>query len=130
MMVLRFCLGVLALPLPLFAAFAQSQDTVVLRVTSPRMSEIAFSGVVAFGDGSERTFENVRTPFEVRLPRQDLTARFTAADGRSLAGEIRTFRDGKPSGHASGISYVGAVNLYFDHHQGFGFGSPRKRSSR
>jgi hypothetical protein len=110
------------------AAQAQA-DTVVLRVTSPRGGDVAFSGVVTLRDGkTERRFDNVKTPFELRLPAEDLDARFTAADGGALSGEVMPFRAGKQHGLVSGTIYAGAVQLYFDRRQGFGFGGRREWS--
>jgi hypothetical protein len=107
---------------------AQAQaDTVVLRVTSPRGRDVAFSGVVTLREGkTERRFDNVKTPFELRLPAEDLDARFTAADGGALSGEVMPFRAGKQNGYVSGTIHRGAVQLYFDRRQGFGFGGRRE----
>jgi hypothetical protein len=114
------------LPVALAASPLAAQgmaDSVVLRVTSPRGEEVTFSGVVTFRDGkTERRIENVRTPFELRVAAEDLDARFTAADGGALSGEIVAYRAGKQHGHATGTTYVGAVNLHFDPRRGFGFG--------
>jgi hypothetical protein len=105
-------------------AIGQSQaDSVVLRVTSPRGTDIAFSGVITLKDGkTERKIENLRTPFELRLPTQNIEARFTAADGGALSGEVIAYRDGKQNGHVTGTKYAGTVELYFQPGHRFGFG--------
>lgn len=98
-------------------------DSVVLRITSPRGNEVLFGGVITLkGAQTERRLDGVRTPFELTLPAQHVDARFTAADGGSLSGDIFIYRDGKQRGHATGTMYFGEVKLYFDPGAGFGFG--------
>ena len=98
-------------------------DSVVLRVTSPRGAEAVFSGIITLKDSrTERRLDSVRTPFEVTLPAQAIDARFSAADGGALSGDILTYRNGKQGGHVTGTVYVGEVKLYFDPKGRFGFG--------
>jgi hypothetical protein len=101
-------------------------DTVIVRVTSPRGAEVTFSGVVTLREAeSERRIESQRTPFELRFPRQDLDARFTADDGGALSGEIVVHRARKKPGRAWGTVNAGAVNL-FARGLGYGFGDWRR----
>ena len=101
----------------------QASDTVVIRVTSPRGVAVAFSGVVTLRDAkTERRLENVRTPFELRLPAQNLEARFSADDGAALGGEIISYKAGVQHGQVTGHVYVGQVRLYFEPSGSFGFG--------
>lgn len=105
------------------AARAQA-DSVVLRITSPRGTEVTFSGVLTLkGSKTERRLEKVRTPFEITLAAQDIDARFSASDGGALSGEILAYRQGKQHGHVSGTMYFGEVKLYFQPDGSFGFGS-------
>lgn len=98
-------------------------DSVVLRVTSPRGTEVLFSGVITLKDTqTERRVDNVRTPFELKLPAQHIDARFTAADGGALSGDLFTFREGKQRGHVTGTVYLGEVKLYVEPGVRFGFG--------
>jgi len=105
-------------------SFAHSQaDSVVLRITSPRGTAVLFSGVITLkGAQTERRLDNVRTPFELKLPAQSIDGRFTAADGGSLSGEIFSYREGKQDGYVTGTVYFGKVNLYFEPGVSFGFG--------
>jgi hypothetical protein len=103
-------------------AHAQA-DSVVLRITSPRGSEVQFSGVLTLKDTrTERRIEG-RTPFEIKLPSQHVDARFTAADGGALNGDILAYRAGVQQGHVTGTVYAGDVKLYFEPGARFGFGS-------
>ena len=103
-------------------AFGQA-DTVVLRVTSPRGTEVQFSGVITLRDGkTERRLENVSTPYEIRLAAQNVDARFTAVDGGGLSGDLTTYREGKQRGHVTGTRYSGTVRLYHEPGVAFGFG--------
>ncbi len=103
-------------------AHAQA-DSVLLRVTSSRGADVQFSGVITLKDArSERRIEG-RTPFEIKLPAQDIDARFSATDGGALSGDIFTFRNGVQRGHVFGTVYVGDVKLHFVPGARFGFGS-------
>ena len=103
-------------------------DSVVLRVTSPRGTEVIFNGVITLrGAQTERRLENVRTPFELKLPAQHIEARFAAADGGALSGDLVTYRDGMQRGHVTGTVYVGDVKLYAEPGVGFGFGPRMSR---
>jgi hypothetical protein len=106
-------------------SFAHGQaDSVVLRITSPRGTEVLFSGVITLkGAETERRLDKVRTPFELKLPAQHIDARFTAADGGALRGDIVTYREGKQRGHVTGTMYFGEVKLYFEPGLAFGFGA-------
>jgi hypothetical protein len=131
---LRLC-ALLGTMVPASTLFAQAQpmsaDTVVLRVTSPRGEEVTFSGVVTMRDArTERRLDNMRTPFELRLPTQNIDARFTAADGKGLGGEIISYKAGKQHGLVVGQMYSGTVALYYDSGDGFGFGPRRKRGPK
>lgn len=98
-------------------------DSVVLRVTSPRGAEVVFNGVITFRDArSERRLENVRTPFELKLPAQHIDVRLTAADGGALSGGVYVYRDVKERGYATGTVQVGDVKLYYQPGVGYGFG--------
>jgi len=99
-------------------------DTVVLIVKSPRGQEVAFSGTVVLRDANKTLrYDNEKTPFELRLAKQDIDARFAADDGGGLNGEIVSFKDGERQGQAWGTTYRGALSLYFAPGFGFGFGS-------
>jgi hypothetical protein len=104
-------------------AHAQA-DSVVLRITSPRGTEVKFSGVITLSDGkTERRIENVSTPFELKLPVQQIDARFRAADGGALSGDIIVYRKGGGEpGHVTGTMYTGDVKLYLDPGGRYGFG--------
>ena len=103
-------------------------DSVVLRVTSPRGTEVMFNGVITLrGAQTERRLENVRTPFELKLPAQHIEARFAAADGGALSGDLVTYREGMQRGHVTGTVYVGYVKLYAEPGVGFGFGPRMSR---
>ena len=116
--------GVARVPAQAQSGASAPNDTVILRVTSPRGVEVAFNGTITLRDRrTEQRIENQRTPFEVRLPRQNVDARFTASDGFALGGEIISIRDGRPSGHVTGTVHVGEVKLFYERGQGFGFGS-------
>lgn len=106
------------------SSLAKAQaDSVVLRITSPRGVETVFSGVITLRDSrTERRLDNVRTPFVVTLLAQAIDARFSAADGGALSGDILTYRQGAQRGHVTGTVYVGDVKLYFDPKGRFGFG--------
>lgn len=125
----RFACALLGVALSSAQAAAQTPvsaqvDTVVLIVKSPHGQEVAFSGTIVFRDArTARRFDNVMTPFEIRLPRQNIDASFTADDGLALNGEIFTFKDGKQRGHIHGTMYGGPVLLYFDSGGRYGFGS-------
>jgi hypothetical protein len=123
----QFWFGLLAALLPVIPAIAQARaDSVILRVTSPRGDEVAFSGVITLKDEkAERKIEHRRTPFEIRLAAQDIDARFTADDGGALSGEITPFRGDRKMGHVSGVVRTGAVLLHFVPGQSFGFGGRR-----
>ena len=98
-------------------------DSIVVRVTSPRGSEVLFSGLVTFRDArTERRLENVRTPFELKLPAQHIDVRLTATDGGALSGGVFILRDHKERGYATGTVYHGDVKLYFEPGVGYGFG--------
>jgi hypothetical protein len=98
-------------------------DTVVLIVKSPRGEEVAFTGTIVLRDAkTTRRIENVRTPFELRLAKQDFDASFAAADGGALNGEIVVFKAGEQSGHAWGTVYRGEVKLHYQPRGSFGFG--------
>ena len=98
-------------------------DSVVIRITSPRGVEVPFNGVITFSDGkTERRLERVLTPFEVTLPAQNVDARFTAADGGALSGDVITYRKGQQRGHVTGTNYAGEVKLYFEPGVAFGYG--------
>lgn len=98
-------------------------DSVVVRVTSPRGSEVLFSGFITFRDArSERRLENVRTPFELKLPAQQIDVRVTAADGGALSGGVFVLREEKERGYATGTVHRGDVKLYYAPGVGYGFG--------
>ena len=116
-------LATLLMNIPAMAMAQTRPDTVILRITSPRGAEVQFSGVITLKDGkTERRLDNVRTPFELKLPAQSVDARFTASDGGALSGELLTYREGKAGGHVSGTMYLGTVKLYYEPTVGFGFG--------
>jgi hypothetical protein len=99
-------------------------DTVVLIVKSPRGQEVAFSGTIVLKDAkTTRRFDNVMTPFEIRLPKQDIDARFAADDGLALNGEIVTFKGGTRQSHVWGTTYRGPLTLYAEPGVAVGFGS-------
>lgn len=113
-------LALLAAPL---AAQSSKADSVVIRVMSRRDAQTTFSGVITLRDSkSERRFDKVTTPFEIRIPAEFLEARFIADDGGSLGGELLPVRDGKALGNVNGHSYVGKVELFYQPGVGFGFG--------
>lgn len=124
----RFAAALLGVSLAGIPAEAQTKveaqgDTVILLVTSPRGHEVAFSGTVVLRDArTTRRFDKVSTPFEIRLPRQDIDARFSADDGSALSGEIVPFKDGKQQGHVWGTVYRGTVKLHLEPGGTFGFG--------
>jgi hypothetical protein len=98
-------------------------DTVILIVKSPRGHEITFSGTIVLRDyKTTRRFDKVKTPFELRLPAQDVDARFEADDGQGLDGEIVMFRGGAKRGQVWGTVYRGTLKLYSEPGKGFGFG--------
>jgi hypothetical protein len=100
------------------------EDTVVLIVKSPRGHEVAFSGTIVLKDAkTTRRFDNVMTPFEIRLAKQDIDARFTADDGLALNGELITFKRGTRQAHVSGTTYGGPLTLYAEPGVAVGFGS-------
>src|SRR5438105_10857341 len=95
-------------------ATSATADSVVLRVTSPRAEQVTFSGTVTLRDAkTERRLNGVTTPFELRLPAQDIDARFIADDGMALGGELVSYKAGKDSGRVRGKTYVGTVRLYY-----------------
>ena len=98
-------------------------DSVVIRITSPRNTEVQFSGVIILKDNkTQRRFDRVSTPFEITLPAQSVDARFTATDGGALSGDLITYREGKQRGHVTGTMYSGEVKLYLEPSVAFGFG--------
>ena len=102
---MRVQLYVLAALMSIPSVASAQADTVVIWVTSPRGAEVAFNGVITFRDGkTERRLDGVVTPFELRLPAQDIDARFSAADGGALSGDLVTYRDGKQRGQAAGTN--------------------------
>ena len=117
-----------AIPLAAFRMLAQtpvsaSGDTVVLIVKSPRGVEVTFSGTIVLRDANTtQRIDNVKTPFELRLPRQNIDARFVAEDGAGLNGEIVAFRGGEKRGQVWGTIYRGPLLLYFEPGGRFGFG--------
>ena len=123
-----FVVAIAAIPLATLPIAAQtpvsaSGDTVVLIVKSPRGTEVSFSGTIVLRDAkTTRRIDNVTTPFELRLPAQDIDARFVADDGAGLSGEIVVFRSGDKGGQVWGTMYRGPLLLYFAPGQGFGFG--------
>ena len=106
------------------ASVAHGQaDSVVIRITSPRGTEVQFSGVITLKDNkTQRRFDRVSTPFEVKLPAQSIDARFIATDGGALSADLVTYRDGKQRGQVTGTMYVGEVKLYLEPGVAFGFG--------
>jgi hypothetical protein len=128
--------ALLALPVAALRMLAQtpvsaSGDTVILIVKSPRGQEVTFSGSIVLRDAkTTRRFDNVKTPFEIRLPVQDIDARFVADDGAALDGEIVAFRNGKKGRHAWGTVYRGPLVLYHEPGKGFGFGDRRALPGR
>ena len=125
-------LGIVAsILLPPLAALAQARtpvttDTIVIRITSPRGVEVPVSGTITLrGSKTERTFDNVMTPVEVRIAREDLDVRFSADDGMALSGELARMRDGRREGHAYGTITRGTVHLFNDASTGYGFGDRR-----
>ena len=127
----RLLVAVAAIPLAAFRLLAQTPvtaagDTVVLLVKSPGGAEVTFSGTIVLRDAKQtRRIDNVKTPFELRLKAQDIDARFVAADGAGLSGEIVAFRGGQKGGQVWGTVYRGPLLLYFDPGKGFGFGDRR-----
>jgi hypothetical protein len=122
-------LGVVGITTPAAAqtTVTAQGDTVVLIVKSPRGHEVAFSGTVVLKDAkTTRRFDNVTTPFELRLPKQDIDASFTADDGNGLNGEIVVFKGGEQQGHVWGTVYRGSVKLHVEPGRTFGFGGRRK----
>jgi hypothetical protein len=112
-----------ALPAAAQTEVTAQGDSVVLIVKSPRGVEVAFSGTIIMREAkTTRRLENLRTPFELRLAKEDFDARFTADDGGALNGEIVVFKAGEQRGHVWGTTYRGAVNLYFEPGGRFGFG--------
>jgi hypothetical protein len=98
-------------------------DSVVIRITSPRGTEVQFSGVITLKDNkTQRRFDRVSTPFEVKLPAQSVDARFTATDGGALSADLVTYREGKQRGQVTGTMYSGEVKLYLEPGVAFGFG--------
>jgi hypothetical protein len=130
----KFLVGAVAALIPL-AVDAQTPvsaggDTIVLIVKSPRGHEISFSGTLVLrGTKTTRRFDNVKTPFELRLPAQDVDARFDADDGQGLDGEIVLFRGGAKRGQVWGTVYRGTLKLFAEPGKGFGFGE-RNPSAR
>lgn len=119
-------LGGVTTPVAAQTKVSAQGDTVVLIVKSPRGHEIAFSGTVVLKDAkATRRFDNVTTPFELRLPKQDIDARFTADDDSALNGEIIYFKGGEQKGHVWGTVYTGTVKLHFEPGGTFGFGGRR-----
>jgi hypothetical protein len=120
----RWLAGLATLLLHVPALAGAQADSVVLRITSPRGAEVKFSGVITLSDGkTERRIENVSTPFEVKLPAQRIDARFRAADGGALSGDIIVYRKGGGEpGRVAGTMYTGDVTLYLDPGRGYGFG--------
>jgi hypothetical protein len=99
-------------------------DSVVLRVTSPRGQEVTFSGAITFRDSkTERRLDRITTPFELRLPAQNIDAHFRADDYRGLGGELVRYESGKQRGYVRGTVHLGTVRLYFDSAGSYGFGS-------
>ena len=125
---MRLPLCVLAVLMSVPAMAYGQADTVVIRITSPRGAEVQFSGVITFSDGkTERRLDRVATPFELRLPGQSIDARFTAADGGALSGDIITYREGQRRGHAAGTNYRGEVKLHFEPGVSYGYGGRVER---
>ena len=125
---LQMIAALAAIPLAALPALAQTPvsaggDTVVLIVKSPRGVEVTFSGTIVLRDAkTTRRIDNVKTPFELRLPAQDIDARFVADDGAGLNGEIVEFRGGEKRGQVWGTMYRGPLLLYFEPGRRFGFG--------
>jgi hypothetical protein len=109
----RLSLAVLVCAIAASSASAQSarQDSIILRVTSPRGREVAFTGVLMVA-GEKRHIDRALTPFEVRIPAQDVDATFRATDFGSLGGEIVRIESGKKSANAVGRIRFGALRLY------------------
>ena len=126
-------IGTLASQASAQAQVTAAGDTIILLVTSPRGHEVLFSGTITLREAmTEKKLENVRTPFEIRLPIQPIEASFTAVDGGALGGEIHPFRDGKPRGHAIGTTWTAAAPLHLFYRPGFGwgFGNPELARTR
>lgn len=114
--------ALLLAPVAAAAQAAPSRDTIVIRITSPRGVEVPVTGSIVFRESrTERTFENVMTPVEVRVPRQEVDIRFAAVDGKSLSGELVHMRGGEQRGYARGTTHWGAITLYNDRSR-YGFG--------
>ena len=112
---------------PTAAAKAQSSssDTVVLRVASPRQGPVRFSATITLKDAQTvRQLDSLVTPFELRLPAQDIDARFQAADFGPLSGTL-VFKGTE----VSGTSYFDPIRLYFTPGGRFGFG-PKESERR
>ena len=128
---MRVQLYVLAALMSIPSVASAQADTVVIRVTSPRGAEVAFNGVITFRDGkTERRLDGVVTPFELRLPAQDIDARFSAADGGALSGDLVTYRDGKQRGQAAGTNLRGEVKLHYEPGVSYGYGGRPARGLR
>lgn len=124
---MRRTLGTALTLLALFgrAGFAQNRvDTVVLRIEGPAGGTTLVSGSIRLRDGEEeRKYNDVRTPFEIRLPAQPLEASFGAI-GVRLSGEMTLLREGKQVGWVSGTSRIGHLRFYRTETGAYGFGSP------
>jgi hypothetical protein len=117
--------------MPAQTPVSASGDTVILIVKSPREHELTFSGTIVLRDAkTTRRLDNVKTPFEIRLPVQDIAARFVADDGAGLDGEIVAFRGGEKRGQVWGTVYRGPLQLYFEPGKGFGFGDRNAAPAR
>ncbi|MEX2177184.1 MAG: hypothetical protein WD801_00645 [Gemmatimonadaceae bacterium] len=101
----------------------ESRDSVIIRVTSPRSGQKTFSGVITLQNArSERRLDKVTTPFEIRLPAQDIDAQFTADDMEGLSGELISLKGDGQEGRVYGTVDAGAVRLHFEPGKSFGFG--------
>src|SRR5687768_10995867 len=120
---MRFQHYVVAAMLGIPSVAHRQADSVVIRITSPRGTEVQFSGVITLKDNkTQRRFDRVSTPFELTLPVQSVDARFTAADGGALTGDLVIHREGKQPGQVTGTMYSGEVKLYLEPGVAFGFG--------
>lgn len=104
---------------------AQSRaDTVVLRIEGPTEQPTRFSGTIRLRGGQEeRRYNDMRTPFEIRLPAQALEARFAASFGTPLSGTMTLHREGKQVGWVTGTSRLGGLRFHRSESGAFGFGS-------
>lgn len=98
-------------------------DTAVIVVKSPRGQEVTVSGTLLLRNlKTTRRFENVRTPFELRVPLHDFDADFRADDYGSLSGEMFVYKDSELKGLVTGTVYFGTVKLHHEPGGSFGFG--------